>query len=60
MFGYVNLLIIVLLMKKLHVHDIYKWVLCELCSIDELCYVVVDLWWDSCLIDVVVVMRYCF
>jgi len=25
----------------------------------ELCYVVVDLWWDSCLTDVVVVMRYC-
>ena len=25
----------------------------------ELCYVVVDLWWDSCFIDVVVVMKYC-
>jgi len=25
----------------------------------ELCYVVVDLWWDSCLIDGVVVVRYC-
>jgi hypothetical protein len=25
----------------------------------ELCYVVVDLWWNSCLLDVIVVMRYC-
>jgi hypothetical protein len=30
---------------------------CDL--IVELFYVVVELWWNSCLIDVVVVMRYC-
>ena len=31
-FEYVNLLIIELLMMKLHVHDMYKWVYCELYS----------------------------
>ena len=42
-----------LLMMKLYVHNMWKWVYCELC------YVVVDLWRNSCLIDVVVVMKYC-
>jgi len=42
-------------MMNLHVHNIYKWVVCELCSIDELWHVVVDLWWNSWLWVVVVV-----
>ena len=46
MFGYVNLLINELLMMKLHL-GICIWILDELCSIDDLCYVVVDLWLDS-------------
>jgi len=29
-FGYMNLLIIELLLIKLHVHGMYKWVCCEL------------------------------
>jgi len=32
MFKYMNLMIIELLLMKLHVHDMYKWVYCELCS----------------------------
>jgi len=50
-------MIIELLMMNLHVHDIYKWVVCELYSIDELWHVVVDLWWNSWLWVVVVVVN---
>jgi len=32
MFGYMKLMIIELLLMKLLVHDMYKWVCCELCS----------------------------
>jgi len=51
-----KLFIIVVLMMKLHVHNMRKWVV-NFALIVELCYVVVDLWWNSCLIDVVVAMR---
>ena len=42
MFEYVNLLIIEFLMMKLHVHDMYKWVYCELCSNG---WIVLGCWW---------------
>ncbi len=45
MFGYVNLLVNELLMMKLHALVICIWILDELCSIDDLCYVVVDCGW---------------
>ena len=40
MFEYMNLMIIEWLLMKLHVHDMYKWVYCELCLIwwIVLCY----------------------
>jgi len=54
MFGYVNLLINEFLMVKLHALGICIWILDELCSIDDLCYVIVDLWLDSWIWVVVV------
>jgi len=41
-------------MMKLHALGICIWILDELCSIDDLCYVVVELWLDSWLWVVVV------
>jgi len=60
MLGYANLLIIELLMMKLHVHDIYKWVLCEFCSnwwiVILCCWIVVEFMpkWSCCWIRYVV------
>jgi len=42
MFGYMNLMIIELLLMKLHFHDMYKYTV-NCAQIDELCNVVVDL-----------------
>lgn len=59
MFECVNLMLNKLLMMKLQVHDVWKWVVCKLCSIGELCMVVDELWYVSWSIDVVVV-KWCY
>jgi len=59
MFGYVNLMIIKLLMMKLHAQVIYMYTLCFCSKLVKYDIVVDELLMNSYLIDVVVVMGCC-